>query len=630
MYKREIIVVKKLLAIVMCGALILSSGCGQSKGKDADASVKTEEGGKKASTEADAAGGEDTAKADSDDAAGEESDSKEEASEEDTASETTAELSEEELCTPIDFTFQNHPITLTNDGTEYCKANYYTFELDKSMQGKYTKLEEVLQTFGEDKKEEIINTVTSNTPEIQEMFSTGWGLEYEYDKILYPVRADGRVFSYYIVDYTYLAGAHGYQFFINYNYDPATGEELQFSDVVKNTDDLPEVVVSELEKQNEDIAKYFRDCPGDREDLLASFPERLENNARSLSWVIDYDGVLFNFEDYAMGSYAAGSQSVKVKFADYPDIFTDKYDNYKDKDVPDIAKIGRELKEDETLDIDAAPYLGSSTVNNATIGDGNDSAQGGDGSDSGDGEEDGYGEDWWYHAEVENPGWEYWAAEGIDTEVGKPSYDLSEVKSKSSEWLDASKWSAENGIALPNGLPYEDDTYSYTAVNNADAGEMYLTVYNHELSTLEGNFYFDDFINPPDQGTGMFAEFTTPYILYATVKDSILYVELGHITYASSNPHKAYIVAIDMVSGKTLWRSDDQVAGGNNFVILGDSIYCGYGFTAEPDFIYVLNRNNGKVQKKIKVKSAPDYFIVQEENMYVLTYNTEYLYKLVD
>ena len=107
-----------------------------------------------------------------------------------------------------------------------------------------------------------------------------------------------------------------------------------------------------------------------------------------------------------------------------------------------------------------------------------------------------------------------------------------------------------------------------------------------------------------------------------------LYVSLGHRTYAASCPHKSYIVAIDTVSGNTLWKSEDQVCGSNNFLVIGDSILCGYGFTDEPDYIYILNKTNGAIQKKIPVASSPYYFIPLDDLMYVLTYNTEYIYKV--
>ncbi|WP_022762891.1 hypothetical protein [Butyrivibrio sp. AD3002] len=645
MRKRALLELRKMLAITMAAALVVTAGCGKGDANSSGAGDAGQNaGGLKAGTQADTGDGSAEGSGDNNGAtdknsdnnsdsgdnngtdesgSGDNKDSGNNGDNEDTndvdpgdvaaTEEPKATFTEADLDNPIDCMYKSHPIALMKDTTEYGTGNYYTIELERSVEDKFPELIKILEKFGEDGKKDIEENLTKSAPEIDGIFESGWGLPYEFVHNLYPIRADGRVFSFVVENYTFLAGAHGYADYTNYNYDPVTGKEIAFSDVVKNTDDLPEIIATEIEKQNDDLQEYFKDCPGDRENLVNGIPDRLKDNARALAWTLGFDGIQINFEDYAMGTYAAGARAVYIKFADYPDVFTDTYDNYKDGEIPDITRIAMELKEAEIETIDAEPY-----IENAD----NDS--------SAEGEEEGYGEDWWYHAVVKNPGWSAWTADGISTNAGEPSIELSEVKTNTTDWLNENEWSKDTGIPLPESFPYSDGTYKYSVVNNAEGGEMSLTVFDESTSTLNGNYYFDEFISPPDQGEGMFADFTEPSIQYALVKDNILYVSLGHRTYASANPHKSYIVAIDTVSGETLWRSDDQVCGSYNFVILGDSIVCGYGFTDEPDYIYILNRNNGKVQKKIKVKSAPYYFIVQEEYLYVLTYNTEYLYKIVD
>ena len=49
------------------------------------------------------------------------------------------------------------------------------------------------------------------------------------------------------------------------------------------------------------------------------------------------DGILLNFEDYAMGIFAAGSVSIKINFSDYPELFTDTYNNYKNMEMPIVT-----------------------------------------------------------------------------------------------------------------------------------------------------------------------------------------------------------------------------------------------------------------------------------------------------
>ena len=502
----------------------------------------------------------------------------------------------------IDYTYQNHPCVMKNGDTTIIESNYHTIELDKSDSTRYPKLLDALNEYMKSDEERARGFLADNENEVLVNFANGMGLSYEDYVTFEPGRSDGRVFSFISMDYLYLAGAHGYASFKGYNFDPATGEEILFKDVIKNTDDLPFVIYKELIRQNDDLFGYFEDCPGDKENLLEDMPERFEDNAKGIAWAIDYDGVWFCFEDYAMGSYAAGAREVKVPFADYPEIFAAGWDSYADAEkIPETGAGAKELKEAE-VDV---------TVSTGVYVD----------------EE----EDMSHHIDVENPGWSAWTADGIDTAAGEPAFKLEKTGENASDWLDCEQWAADKGISLPGfaSAPYySDDGYSFSCTDDAENGTLDLVVMTDEDNpTVIGDFYFGEFLNPPDQGDGVFAKYTTPGIFHAAMQDDILYVSLGHRTYASANPHKAYIVAIDTVTGKTLWKSDDQVCGSGNFIIHGDSIICGYGFTDEPDYVYILNRANGKTQKKIKVRSAPYYFIPDgNDRLYVLTYNTEYLF----
>lgn len=111
------------------------------------------------------------------------------------------------------------------------------------------------------------------------------------------------------------------------------------------------------------------------------------------------------------------------------------------------------------------------------------------------------------------------------------------------------------------------------------------------------------------------------FIRFAILKDDVLYVSLSHRTYKDTNPDTAFILAIDPVNGEILWRSDNIVCNTTNFLIIKDTIVCGYGFTNEPDFIYTLDLYSGKVLDSIPIKSGPGYFIQQDNLIHVSTYN---------
>ena len=63
----------------------------------------------------------------------------------------------------------------------------------------------------------------------------------------------------------------------------------------------------------------------------------------------------------------------------------------------------------------------------------------------------------------------------------------------------------------------------------------------------------------------------------------------------------AYVSAIDVQTMKALWHSAPLVSNAANFEVVGDYLITGYGFTAEPDFLFVLRRDTGEAITKIPV-----------------------------
>lgn len=94
-------------------------------------------------------------------------------------------------------------------------------------------------------------------------------------------------------------------------------------------------------------------------------------------------------------------------------------------------------------------------------------------------------------------------------------------------------------------------------------------------------------------------------VVYANhAPDGKLYVETAHQTYAKSSfGLNGYLNAIDPKRGKLLWRSPAQVANAYNFVLLNDTVVTGYGYTAEPDYLYAIDRATGKVKGRVLLPS---------------------------
>jgi TIR domain len=116
---------------------------------------------------------------------------------------------------------------------------------------------------------------------------------------------------------------------------------------------------------------------------------------------------------------------------------------------------------------------------------------------------------------------------------------------------------------------------------------------------------------------------------WAQVDHDILYVAHAHSTYArSSNGFNGYITAIDVPSNRIRWRSQPLVTNAGNFVIKDDAIVSGYGFTEEKDYLYVLNKEDGRVVQQVLLKSGPSQIVERNDLLYVRTYDTDYVFEL--
>jgi hypothetical protein len=117
---------------------------------------------------------------------------------------------------------------------------------------------------------------------------------------------------------------------------------------------------------------------------------------------------------------------------------------------------------------------------------------------------------------------------------------------------------------------------------------------------------FRHYARPPKIAPGE-REFVYEETVYAKEAAGLLLVETAHSTYAkSSYGLNAYLNAVDLKTRKLRWRSPALVANAGNFVLLGGSIVTGYGFTAEPDYLYAIDRATGRVKGRLLLPSSPE------------------------
>ncbi|XXX73388.1 hypothetical protein WMF30_37685 [Sorangium sp. So ce134] len=240
---------------------------------------------------------------------------------------------------------------------------------------------------------------------------------------------------------------------------------------------------------------------------------------------------------------------------------------------------------------------------------------------------------------------------------GSAAPRLVKVAEQKNKITDQAAWFATNALSLPTlqvpsaaagessdvpPLPsFVPDSYrDRPLVKAIDHGDHLALLYGPSFSEarfvaildaahrIVAFFDFESFLMPPEVAPNE-DEFVRGHIGWAVVKDGVLYVSSGHRTYAASSKGKnAFLSAIDLASGQLLWQSAPLVCNAENFVLRGDHLLCGYGFTAEPDFLYVLERATGKVVSKLPLKSGPEFLVEKEGKLFVRTYDTDYVFEI--
>ncbi len=145
----------------------------------------------------------------------------------------------------------------------------------------------------------------------------------------------------------------------------------------------------------------------------------------------------------------------------------------------------------------------------------------------------------------------------------------------------------------------------------------YLLAANRSTQAVRYALDLTAFTRPPNRGE-------LEPVTWAREVDGVVYVSTSHSTYATATAGRnAYVTAIDPRTGKLLWRSRALVANARTFVVTGNRIVTGYGFTAEPDFLYLLDRRTGRVLDRLPVPSAPEIVKLRDGLLHVRAYDRQ-------
>lgn len=202
--------------------------------------------------------------------------------------------------------YKDHPEMLV-------RSEYTDVTLDKSMEKKYPLLAKALTETSmmrkramEEEKDNFIVTATEEFLNDSEAFST-----YVSTLDVQVRRADSVAVSI-LEDYN----SETERSFNCLNYDTESGKPLALSDVVTDIVKLPSIVEKEV------INRIFQ---GDSA-VETAIPDYFKNtHEENISWVLEYNGITFYFEPGAVAPTNFGIQTATVTFAEYPDLFKEKY-----------------------------------------------------------------------------------------------------------------------------------------------------------------------------------------------------------------------------------------------------------------------------------------------------------------
>jgi hypothetical protein len=156
----------------------------------------------------------------------------------------------------------------------------------------------------------------------------------------------------------------------------------------------------------------------------------------------------------------------------------------------------------------------------------------------------------------------------------------------------------------------------------------HLLITDREITKAHHLLDFRNYMRTPGDRPAE-ARFTTQSLHWAARVGDVLYVAHGHRTYAkSSRGLNAYITAIRLEDYSLLWRTKPLICNSRNFAIVDNIIVAGYGFTAEPDHLYAIDRRTGKLLDRKKLKTGPSFIIEKQGRLFVRTYNMDYVFRL--
>ena len=219
---------------------------------------------------------------------------------------------------------------------------------------------------------------------------------------------------------------------------------------------------------------------------------------------------------------------------------------------------------------------------------------------------------------------------------------------------DPQDWVTDNQLSMPlytyyqeignfaNGLPanvpqkYKD--YIITHGFKYDEGDIFLygenivdirfLIITNKLNTKIKHFLdFENFYYTREIFEDHHDTYTSQRIRWAIIEDNVLYVSHSYHGSGTVFEKNAYISAIDLVSYKIIWTTQPLTCI-QTFILIDNSIVCGYGLYMEESYLYVLDKHTGERKQAIELDKGPSYIVQKENKIFVRAHAIEYVFQI--
>lgn len=213
---------------------------------------------------------------------------------------------------------------------------------------------------------------------------------------------------------------------------------------------------------------------------------------------------------------------------------------------------------------------------------------------------------------------------------------LKKLSCKENAITDDEEWVINNGLTLreervelPMGqfaprFRYRTGGYLITTYGENWGNTLKMVITDEAQQTLYAAYDFESWKFSPKTTLMGNTQSLDDFI----IEGNILYIAHGTNGYSDGAGYQTgYITAFDLEKQEIVWTTQPMTCN-SHFAIVDNSIICGYGFTSEPDNLYIVDKYSGQRIQKISMKKMVNEVVPKDGYLYVRTYSFDYLFKI--